>query len=388
MAAVVPIGYPQPVYDYGPPYAPQVAAPGLIPTIPIDVPVCIILIIFFLAAAGINLVIFVRNLGCNHKFLFSSVLVGFCLTRIIALSLRIAWATQPWNVRLNIAGSVFASAGIVLLYAITLIFAHRLLCGLHPNIGWIPAVVYFFYFCCFLLIVCLICAISSFIAGFYTLVPQELHDCHLVQLFASTVFAIIALLPIPIALFAAFYPGLRCPEPFGYGSLTAKIVIVLTAATLLAIGAIYICAANYAVRPVWFPGWWQYKVCYYIFLYALELLVVLLYTLSRFDLRFHIPDGACKAGDFVKGQHAYKRVSGLTFRASLDERITVQDEDPVTWIAIITITTIIIAITVVIIIIILLLLLLVIPELSVQHWGWNPLFAKQSLRRDQQRDQY
>ncbi|EFQ30744.1 uncharacterized protein GLRG_05888, partial [Colletotrichum graminicola M1.001] len=327
MAAVVPVEYPQPVYDYGPPYVPQVAALGLVPTISIDVPVCIILIILFVAAAGINLFILVRNLGCSHKFLFSGVLVGFCLTRIIALSLRIASATQPWNVRLNIAGSIFASAGIVLLYAITLIFAHRLLCGLHPNIGWIPAVVYFFYFCYFLLLVSLICAISAFIASFYTLVPKELHDCHLVQLFASTVFAIIALLPIPIVLFAAFYPGLRCPEPFGYGSLTAKIVIVLTAATLLAIGAVYICAANYAVRPVWFPGWWHYKVCYYIFLYALELVVVLLYAFSRFDLRFHIPDGACKAGDFIKGQHAYKRVSGLTFRASLDERITVHVDD-------------------------------------------------------------
>ncbi|KAK1968132.1 hypothetical protein LY78DRAFT_668553 [Colletotrichum sublineola] len=323
MAAVVPVGYPQPVYDYGPPYIPQLAAPGLIPTIPVDVPVCIIFIIFFVAAAGINIFILIRNLGRKHKFLFSSVLVGFCVTRIIALSLRIAWATQPWNVRLNIAGTIFASAGVVLLYAINLIFAHRLLCGLHPNIGWIPAVGYFLYFCYFLLIVCLICAISAFIASFYTLVPDNLHDCHLVQLFASTVFAIIAFLPIPIVLFAAFYPGLRCPEPFGYGSLTTKIILVLAAATFLTIGAIYSCAANYAVRPIWFPGWWDYKVCYYIFLYTLELLVVLLYALLRFDLRFHIPDGACKAGDFIKGQHAYKRVSGLTFRASLDERITV-----------------------------------------------------------------
>ncbi|KAK2008478.1 hypothetical protein LZ32DRAFT_662047 [Colletotrichum eremochloae] len=323
MAAVVPVGYPQPVYDYGPPYIPQLAAPGLIPTIPVDVPVCIIFIIFFVAAAGINIFILIRNLGRKHKFLFSSVLVGFCVTRIIALSLRIAWATQPWNVRLNIAGTIFASAGVVLLYAINLIFAHRLLCGLHPNIGWIPAVGYFLYFCYFLLIVCLICAISAFTASFYTLVPDNLHDCHLVQLFASTVFAIIAFLPIPIVLFAAFYPGLRCPEPFGYGSLTTKIILVLAATTFLTIGAIYSCAANYAVRPIWFPGWWDYKVCYYIFLYTLELLVVLLYALLRFDLRFHIPDGACKAGDFIKGQHAYKRVSGLTFRASLDERITV-----------------------------------------------------------------
>ncbi|KAK2034402.1 hypothetical protein LX32DRAFT_724377 [Colletotrichum zoysiae] len=361
MAAAVPIEYPEPVYGYGPPYTPQVAAPGLIPTIPVDVPVCIILIIFFVAAAGLNLAILLRNLGRNHKFLFSSVLVGFCVTRIIALSLRIAWATQPWNVRIDIAGTVFASAGVVLLYIITLIFAHRLLCGLHPNIGWIPAVVYFFYFCYFLLIVSLICALSAFIANFYTLDPEQLHNCHLVQLFASTVFAIFALLPILIVLFAAFYPGLRCPEPFGYGSLTAKIVIVLAVATLLSIGAIYTCAANYAVRPVWFPGWWDYKVCYYIFLFALELVVVFLYSLSRFDLRFHIPDGACKAGDFIKCQHTYKRVSGLTLRASLDERITVHVDDPVTWIAIITTITITI---VVIIIRRLLLLLLVTPEVA------------------------
>ncbi|GKT59331.1 family C-like G-protein-coupled receptor protein [Colletotrichum tofieldiae] len=324
MATVVPVGDPLPPYGYGPPYPPQVAVLGLIPTVRVDVPLCIVLIVFFVAGAAVNLAIFVRNKACDHKFLPSSILVGFCVTRIIALSLRIAWATQPWNISLNIAASIFAAAGVVLLFALNLLFTHRLLCGLHPNIGWLPVVGNFFLFCYFLIIVCLICAVTALTVSFYTLVPEHLHDCRIVQLFTSTTLALIAFLPIPILLCAAFYPGLRRPEPFGYGSLTTKIILVLATATLLTIGAAYRCAVNYAVRPVWFPGWWHHKACYYVFNYDLELVVVFAYALMRFDLRFHVPDGARKAGDYLKGQHAYKRVSSLAFRASLDERITVR----------------------------------------------------------------
>ncbi|KAF4773903.1 hypothetical protein HER10_EVM0006322 [Colletotrichum scovillei] len=312
MAALIPIGAPLPLY--GPPYPPQVAALGLIPDVRVDVPICIILIIFFFAAALLNGVIFLRNNARGHKFLPSGVLVGFCLTRIIALSLRIAWATQPWNVSLNIAAAVFAAAGVVLLFVLNLLFTHRLLRGLHPNIGWLPAVNVFFLFTYFLIFVCLVCAITALVVSFYTLDPVSLYDCRVVQLFTSTTLALIAFLPIPILLFAAFYPGLRRPEPFGYGSLTTKIILVLTAATLMTIGAAYRCAVNYAVRPVLFPGWWHHKACYYIFNYDLELVVIFLYALFRFDLRFHVPDGACKPGHYAKGQHAYKRVSTLTVR--------------------------------------------------------------------------
>ncbi|OHF02172.1 hypothetical protein CORC01_02452 [Colletotrichum orchidophilum] len=312
MAAIVPIGVPLPLY--GPPYPPQVAALGLIPDVRVDVPICIILIIFFFAGALLNGAIFVRNMGRGHKFLPSAVLVSFCLIRIIALSLRIAWATQPWNVSLNIAASVFAAAGVVLLFILNLLFTHRLLRGLHPNLGWLPAVNIFFLFCYFLIFVCLVSAITALVVSFYTLDPVSLYDCRRVQLFTSTTLTIIAFLPIPILLFAAFYPGLRRPEPFGYGSLTTKIILVLTAATLMTIGAAYRCGVNYAVRPVLFPGWWHHKACYYIFNYDLELVVIFLYALMRFDLRFHVPDGARKPGHYAKGQHAYKRVSTLTVR--------------------------------------------------------------------------
>ncbi|OLN87921.1 hypothetical protein CCHL11_00374 [Colletotrichum chlorophyti] len=308
----------------GPPYPPQTAALGLIPTIIVDVPICIILIVFFLAAAAVNLLIFLRNKSVAHKFLPSSVLVGFCTTRIIALSLRIAWATQPWNVSLNIAATVFAAAGVVLLFILNLIFTHRLVRGLHPNIGWHPFATYFFLSLYFLILACLVSAVTSLVVSFYTLVPTYLHKCRIVQLFTSTTLALLASLPIPILLLATFYPGLRRPEPFGHGSLTTKILLVLGTATLLTIGAAYRCAVNFAARPAWNPGWWHHKACYYIFNYNLELLVVLAYTLSRFDLRFHIPDGACRPGDYRKGQHAYHRVSSLTARcASLEDRFVV-----------------------------------------------------------------
>ncbi|KAF6835214.1 hypothetical protein CPLU01_04474 [Colletotrichum plurivorum] len=299
------------LYPAGPPYQPQVAVLGLIPTVRVDVPICIILIIFFLAGAALNLFVFVRNKSCGHKFLPSTVLVGFCTTRIIALSLRIAWAKQPWNVKLDIAATVFAAAGVVLLFILNLIFTHRLLRALHPNIGWNPLVGYFFLFLYAYILVCLLCAVTATVVAFYTLVWDYLYKCRLVQLFASTSLAVLAFVPIPVLLGALFYPGLRRPEPFGYGSISTKAMLVLATAFLLTVGAAYRCAVNYAVRPAWAPGWWHHKACYYVFNYDLELVVVFTYALMRFDMRFHVPDGACKPGDYIKGQHKYQRVSSL-----------------------------------------------------------------------------
>ncbi|KAJ0340821.1 hypothetical protein COL922a_002946 [Colletotrichum nupharicola] len=296
----------------GPPYQPQVAILGLIPTVRVDVPICIILIIFFLAAAALNGFIFIRNKAAGHKFFPSTVLVGFCTTRIIALSLRIAWATQPWNVKLDIAATIFAAAGVVLLFALNILFAHRLLRGLHPNLGWNPFVGYFFLFLYFYIAVCLLCAVVATVVSFYTLDLVYLNRCHLVQLFSSTSLAVLAFAPFLIVAGALLYPGLRRPEPFGYGSLSTKALLVLATAFLLTIGAAYRCAVNFAVRPALFPGWWHHKACYYIFNYDLELIVVFTYALMRFDMRFHVPDGACKPGDYRKGQYKYHRVSNLT----------------------------------------------------------------------------
>ncbi|TDZ61088.1 hypothetical protein CTRI78_v004551 [Colletotrichum trifolii] len=297
--------------DVGPPYAPRIAVLGLIPTVRVDVPICIILIVFFLAAAAVNLTIFIRNKSAGHNFLPSTVLVGFCTTRIIALSLRIAWATQPVNVKLNIAATIFAAAGVVLLFVLNLLFAHRLLRALHPNIGWLPAANYLFLFLYAYVLVCLLCAVTAAVVSYYTLAPDQLYKCRLVQLFASTSLALLAFLPVLLVLGALFYPGLRRPEPFGHGSISTKALLVLTTALLLTIGAAYRCAVNFAVRPVWFPAWWHHKACYYIFNYDLELVVVFAYALMRFDMRFHVPDGACKPGDYAKGLHVYKRVSTL-----------------------------------------------------------------------------
>ncbi|KAL0944451.1 uncharacterized protein CTRU02_202338 [Colletotrichum truncatum] len=295
----------------GPPYQPQVAILGLIPTVHVDVPICIVLIVFFLTAAALNLFVFIRNKAVGHKFLPSTILVGFCTTRIIALSLRIAWATQPWNVKLVIAATIFAAAGVVLLLILNILFTHRLVRALHPTIGWNPLVGYFFLFLYFWILVCLLCAIVANVVSYYTLVWDYLNKCRLVQLFTSTSLAFLAFVPILILLGALFYPGARRPEPFGYGSISTKALIVLMTAFLLTIGAAYRCAVNYAIRPVWAPAWWHHKACYYVFNYDLELVVVFTYALMRFDQRFHVPDGACKPGDYRKGQYAYQRVSSL-----------------------------------------------------------------------------
>jgi hypothetical protein len=47
-------------------------------------------------------------------------------------------------------------------------------------------------------------------------------------------------------------------------------------------------------RPAWFHG----KACYYCFNFVVEVMVVYIYTLSRFDTRFHVPDGSSAPGHY------------------------------------------------------------------------------------------
>ncbi|RMJ12519.1 hypothetical protein CDV36_007848 [Fusarium kuroshium] len=76
----------QPQID-GPPYLITTAATlGGRPTPSVDDPICGVFIAFFLASAIFNMSIYQRNRRRGHKFLFSAVLCGFSIARIVACS--------------------------------------------------------------------------------------------------------------------------------------------------------------------------------------------------------------------------------------------------------------------------------------------------------------
>ena len=109
----------------GPPYLPTTAGLGGRPTPSVDDPISGVLLGLFVTGAVLNMTIFQINKRRSHKFILSGLLFGFCMARITANVLRIAWASNLGNASLAIAAGVFVNAGVLLLFVVNIIFAQE-----------------------------------------------------------------------------------------------------------------------------------------------------------------------------------------------------------------------------------------------------------------------
>ncbi|RSL83363.1 hypothetical protein CEP51_004559 [Fusarium floridanum] len=196
--------------------------------------------------------IYIRNKRRGHKFLFSAILFGFSLARIVACSLRIVVGSKPHQVNTVIASQVFNSAGVVMIFVINLFFAQRILRAYHP------------------------------------------------RLFSITYIAVLAFLPLPITVVSVLSSSPDKVEPFGRGKMVTKVYLLIATSTLLAFGAGFRAGTSYVIRPATDPAWFHHKSCFYIVNFVIEIIVVYTYALSRFDRRFFIPNGSSGPGDYSR----------------------------------------------------------------------------------------
>jgi len=291
----------------GGPYAPRVALLGGRPTVHVDVPICAVFLVLFLAFGISHMVIFRRNLSRGHKFIPSAVTFGFCMSRVIANIMRIVWACYPNNVRVAIAAQIFVAAGILLLFILNLLYAQRMLRAAFPVIGWSPAVSYAFKALYILVVLTIIMVITCVIQTSYTLNPNTLRIDRDIQLYGVTYFAIVAFLPIPITALVLFFSRGRQVEHLGTGSWAAKGAIVLSAAILLCLGASFRAATNWMPpRPATNPPLYDHKACFYVFNFGLDLSVVVLFLVTRVDQRFWVPNGSSAVRHYRGTSDEYK----------------------------------------------------------------------------------
>ncbi|ROW05486.1 hypothetical protein VSDG_00039 [Cytospora chrysosperma] len=284
----------------GPPYAPTTASLGGHPTVALDDPICACLMLLYVAAAVTNMTIFQINRRRDHKFVFSGLFFGFCTARITTLALRIAWASHPTNVNLAIAATIFVQAGVLLLFLVNLIFTQRIVRSYHPRVGWSRAaglVFLFLYFCVFSM---LVMAITATVDSFFTLDPATRRIDLDIQRFVGTFLAVLAFLPIPVAVLAVASPRSRLrPEKFGQGRHSTKLWLLLSTSAVLTLGAGFRVGVSFTTpRPASDPAWYHSKPCFYCFNFVIELLVVYTYVISRFDRRFHVPNGSSGPGHY------------------------------------------------------------------------------------------
>ncbi|RGP73726.1 hypothetical protein FLONG3_6217 [Fusarium longipes] len=309
----------------GPPYLPRTAGLGGRPTPSVDDPISGVMLAFFVTGAVLNMTIFQLNRRRSHKFVLSGLLFGFCMARITANVLRIAWASNPTDTSLAIAANVFTNAGVVLLFVVNLIFAQRILRAYHPNIGWSKPASWAFKFLYFAIGASLIMLITAVVYNFYTLNPHTKQQLRDIQLTGSTFLAILAFLPLPIVGLCFVLPRKMAMDKFGQGRMRTKIQLLVFTTILLSLGASFRTAVSFKVRPANDPAWYHSKACYYCFNYVIEIIVVFSYALSRFDRRFHIPDGSHAPGDYSTNK---TKPQDPMYRVNTEEEVFGDDERP------------------------------------------------------------
>lgn len=247
--------------------------------------------------------IFQLNRRRGHKFIFSALLFGFCMARIVTCIMRISSMCKPQNISLAIAASIFVAAGVLLIFIVNLLFAQRLIRATHPNFGWHRAFSLVLKAIYVLIGLTLAMVITTTVQSFYTLRPRTRNIDRDFQLYASTFLAIVSFLPIPIVILGLIIPRKTRVEKFGSGRFRTKVYVLLVASVSVCLGAAFRCGTAWKTpvpRTHPLPAYYS-RACFYIFNFVVEIIVVYLYAILRIDLRFHIPDGARGPGSYAAG---------------------------------------------------------------------------------------
>jgi len=224
---------------------------------------------------------------------------------------------------------IFVSAGVLLLFLVNLIFAQRILRAAHPHFGWHRALSRLFNVMYILIVLLLAVVITATVQSFYTLNKNTRRIDRDLQLACATYFMAISFLPIPMVILGLIVPRKTRVEKFGQGRWRTKITILLTSAVLLCLGASFRTGTAFKnPRPRDDPAWYDAKWCFYLFDFTVEVLVIYLYLVLRVDLRFHVPNGSKKPGDYV-GAGADLSEPPLERRWSLNSGAQILSEEEV-----------------------------------------------------------
>lgn len=277
------------------------------------------MMVFFMIGAITHLNIFRKNQKRGYKFLpnlfiFSESLDDarleydklismqvFCLERITTSALRLALVYDPTSIGLSITSQMFIPSSVVILFVINVIFAIRLVRSTHTSVGWHPVFGIAFKIIYACLTATIIIVISFTMKGFFTLNGDTDDTVRILQRYGSVFLAVVAILPLPMTMFALLTPYSPL-DRFGAGRLRTKVSILLVSTALLSLGAWFRCgiilqAPTPRSEPL--PGYLG-KAPYYIFNFFVEIITVLMYAILRVDLRWHVPNGAKGPGSYTR----------------------------------------------------------------------------------------
>ncbi|EME78259.1 uncharacterized protein MYCFIDRAFT_120468, partial [Pseudocercospora fijiensis CIRAD86] len=292
------------------PFPPQHQGLGGSPSIYPDVWINLVFLPLFTILGILHFSLFLYNKNKRRVlFPFNAATMGFCATRTIATSLRIAWAHQPRNIHLAMTAQIFVYAGVIILIISNLWWTVRIVRAQNPRLGWSKPITALIPLPIILSVAMILCLIVSVCIIFY--LPDPFHQLvgRTIQQTGAALFALWSLLPFPILLISIC---LARPNSHtdNFGDATAglglkntiptKIFVCITSALLLASGATFRAITNFAPQiPLEAePPWYFSKPCFYVFNFTLEISVVAFWLVIRADKIFHTPNGAKGPGSY------------------------------------------------------------------------------------------
>ncbi|KAJ8117852.1 hypothetical protein OPT61_g1060 [Boeremia exigua] len=290
-----------------PPYAPKNAGLGGFPTVVPDVPITAVFLVLYLIFGIVHIRILKSNKGRGHKFIFNGAIMGLCKLRVVTMSLRIAWTYHQRNVGLAMAANVFVYVGTIILYMVNWFFTQRVVRAQHTKLGWSVPYRILHRGALALLVISLLMIVVTSIWQSFTLDEHKHRIFRNLQLTGQTYFTFLAFAPVIVVLISLIIPRHEI-DKFGAGRLRVNITILLVSAAILSVGQIFRCVINWmppfplrnAQGQLQDSPWYYGKACFYVFNFVTEIIVIIVYAFVRVDQRFHVPDGAKRAGDYSR----------------------------------------------------------------------------------------
>jgi hypothetical protein len=229
--------------------------------------------------------------------LFTVLVSGFSAGTLV---LRIAWATRQHNIRLAGAANIFVNAGVLVIYIVNLVLVQRILRAKQPRIGWDPVLRVTYKILYYTIGVVLAMVNTAVVISIYTLNHHTQQICRDIQLAALTYLLIFTCLPLIHVLVVVLLPTSPEQENFGQGSIRSKMILVTMASCPCMLLAGFKAGTTWSPpRPATNPQCYDSKVCFYVFNFTLEILILYVLTFGRIDKWFWVPNGSNQGGDYT-----------------------------------------------------------------------------------------
>ncbi|KAK2592069.1 hypothetical protein QQS21_010230 [Conoideocrella luteorostrata] len=267
--------------------------PGGIPTPTLDVAVTFTFLILFSLGAYLHISVYKANAKRGHKFLLSSLMFDFCMVRVTTCIFRILWAFIGLQAPgIVLVANVFQNGGAVVVFAVNLFLAQRLVRAMHPSIGWHPI---FSRYSFFLIWTCPAVTIMNIVAVCISfLAPAQGKGAEIALKVGACWNMMLVVTPLLWLFIASAKPG-PTPENFGTGDFRAKASLLVFSASVMTVGAAVRLAISFNHNG---PKQLFSKPTLYATQFMLEYLTVAAYAFFRIDQIYHVPNGSSGPGDY------------------------------------------------------------------------------------------